>query len=277
MACNNTCSKKDDIVKPGFDKDDKFDDKELVDINGIKEKKPIDNKPDFEKPNNNYEKPNNDKDEKPNDFNFNSKPTDDFQKPNFYKDNKFDEKEPVDPNYIEEKKNISNKPDFKKPNNKYEKPNIDKDEKPNDFDFNNKPVDEFQKPNFDKDVEFENKDPVDPIIFEEEKSVNNKPEFKKPNNKYEKPNKDKKQIGNKPDFEKPIINGEKPIIYNEKPNVVVDNDKDSCVDLSQFRYKNKKNKGCAWVGRKPNKRCNIVWKNKKVSGAYCPVACGLCK
>merc|ERR1719379_332870 len=123
-----------------------------------------------------------DKDEKLNDFNFNKEQVNEFQKPNFDKDGENKNKKPVDPIVSEEEKSINNKLEVKKPNKKNEKPIDDKDEKSDNSNFISNPIKNFPKSNFDKDFEFNDKEPVDPSIFEENKPMSNKPEFEKPIN-----------------------------------------------------------------------------------------------
>merc|ERR1712048_1086934 len=49
----------------------------------------------------------------------------------------------------------------------------------------------------------------------------------------------------------------------------------SCVDDPEFSFKDDSTKGCAWVGKKSDNRCDRKW-NGKTLKEYCPATCGMC-
>lgn len=44
-------------------------------------------------------------------------------------------------------------------------------------------------------------------------------------------------------------------------------------DLDNLNYNNKDNQNCAWVAEDLTARCNLTWRNKKVTDYWCPTTC----
>merc|ERR1712014_398694 len=49
----------------------------------------------------------------------------------------------------------------------------------------------------------------------------------------------------------------------------------SCADDPEFSFKDDTTKGCAWVGKNSDNRCDRKWNGKKLK-EYCPATCGMC-
>ncbi|CAJ1960660.1 unnamed protein product [Cylindrotheca closterium] len=51
---------------------------------------------------------------------------------------------------------------------------------------------------------------------------------------------------------------------------------DGCIDDLEFRFRNKEDRDCEWVGRRPNVRCQRIWDGQSLE-IFCPESCGVCE